>query len=154
MESGICKWYPPRQAKGTSPGAGVKDAKQGIEKRFTPQGKGFSRNGSPADIEKKSRLDLGGRRGRLIPEEERRQTLELVREARVNGSRKATSCELLGLSMRTIERWEKEDGTKDRRKGSHDAPANKLTEEERKHMIEFCHSECYRDRPPSQIVPD
>lgn len=55
--------------------------------------------------------------------------------------------------MRTIERWEKENGTKDGRKGAKRTPANKLTPEQRNMVIEIANSTAYRDLSPRKIVP-
>ena len=79
--------------------------------------------------------------------------IELIAEAKSNGARKEKACEVLGLPIRTLERWERAPVKDDMRKGPNSVPANKLTPEERKKVIEFATSECFKDLPPSQIVP-
>ena len=79
--------------------------------------------------------------------------MELIREACKSGARKRLACELLGLTVRTLERWEKADGLRDKRKGSEHTPANKLTEAQRSMIIEIANSRAYQDLPPSKLVP-
>jgi transposase InsO family protein len=79
-------------------------------------------------------------------------TIHLVNEAQAHGARKFKACELLGVTLRTLERWEK-DGAVDQRKGAERKVANKLTEEEEKMILAIVNSSEYRDLPPCQIVP-
>ena len=44
------------------------------------------------------------------------QAMCLINEAHANGARKHKACELLNISLRTLERWEKPDGTDDKRR--------------------------------------
>lgn len=85
--------------------------------------------------------------------ETRNNCVELIKEAMENGSRKDKACDILGLSVRTLERWEGSPVKGDMRKGPITVPANKLTQNERNYLLETCTSEEYRDLPPTQIVP-
>ena len=96
---------------------------------------------------------MGGKRGRLIGEVERCTAIALIKEASLGGARRHKSCEILGLTLRTLERWEKEAGQHDKRKLVRRCPANKLTEEQRKMVITIVNSALYRNLPPSKIVP-
>ena len=96
---------------------------------------------------------MGGRRGRLITSVDRCRGIALIKEASLAGARRQKACEILGLTVRTLERWEKEEGHLDRRKLSHPKPANKLTEEERKMILATANSTPYQELPPSKIVP-
>jgi len=84
--------------------------------------------------------------------EERQKVQELVEEACEAGCRKAEACEMLGVSVRTLQRWERE-GLEDRRTGSRARPANALSEAEREQIRELLVSPAYRDLNPKQIVP-
>lgn len=95
---------------------------------------------------------MGGRRGRLIALKDRKRAIELVREALLLGCRKRVACEDLDVSLRTLERWEKCPGG-DQRQGPKTQPANKLSSEERRSVIELLTSKDYLDLPPSQVVP-
>jgi transposase InsO family protein len=76
-----------------------------------------------------------------------------VLEACKCGARKRKACEVLGLSVRTLERWEQENGFQDRRKIVKRTPKNKLTNEERAIVIATANHANYRDIPPCKIVP-
>lgn len=95
---------------------------------------------------------MGGLRGRLVTAEEREKAIELVREACARGARKQQACQLLEVSRRTLERWEKE-GTVDQRKGAERRVGNKLSMEERKLILTTINNVEYRNLPPCQIVP-
>lgn len=60
---------------------------------------------------------------------------------------------LLGISLRTAQRWQKQEKLKDKRSGSKREVKNKLSEEEKKQIIEICNSPEFRSLPASQIVP-
>lgn len=76
---------------------------------------------------------------------------KLVEEAVVAGARRQHACEVLGLTVRTLERWA--DENEDRRHGPNTVPANKLSDTERSKLIAFATSPEFRDCSPSQIVP-
>lgn len=78
--------------------------------------------------------------------------LELVGQAVHGGCRKAKACEILGLSLRTVQRWAR-GGIKDCRRGSRAAPANRLSDEERAQVVAVLNAPAYRDKSPNQIVP-
>lgn len=78
--------------------------------------------------------------------------LALIDEAVAAGARLSPVCELLGLTQRAIQRWRLGAG-EDLRCGPREAPANKLSAEERRRMLDVANSPEYRDLPPGQIVP-
>ena len=75
----------------------------------------------------------------------------LVAEAVAAGARRSKACQLLGISVRTLERWgdEREDG----RHGPKTAPGNKLSAAERQRILDVATSPEFRDESPKQIVP-
>jgi putative transposase len=79
--------------------------------------------------------------------------MELVGKAVINGARKKKACDTLGVSARTMERWEQEPEKGDLRRGPKTEPANKLTMQEQEKVIGICTSEEFKDLPPTQIVP-
>lgn len=70
----------------------------------------------------------------------------LVQEAVVAGARRWRACEVLGLTVRTLERWGDIDD--DGRHGPNTAPANKLSDTERKKLIAIATSPEFRDHSP------
>lgn len=80
--------------------------------------------------------------------------LELLDEAVAAGARMTKACELVGLSMRSVERWRAQaDGGSDLRAGPRLAPSHKLTEQERQTLIAIANSPEFRNKSPRQIVP-
>lgn len=72
------------------------------------------------------------------------------------GARQGKSCDIAGISSRTLQRYRLGGGGKpDGRKAAavHRTPANKLTEAERSEVIRVVNTPQFADKPPSQIVP-
>lgn len=81
-------------------------------------------------------------------------TLALIDEAVASGSRLAKACEVIGLSLRTLERWRtEENGGTDRRVGPKHALPHELTATEKEKILEVANSAEFRDKSPKQIVP-
>jgi putative transposase len=82
-----------------------------------------------------------------------------IDEAAAAGARCVKACEVLGIDMRTLQRWRKHlaDGhaLADRRGAAalNRVPVNKLSAEERATILEVCNRAPYRSLAPSQIVP-
>ena len=74
----------------------------------------------------------------------------LIDEAVVAGARRWRACEVLGLTIRTVERWKTDH---DGRHGPNHAPSNKLSKAERAKLIAIATSVEFRNQSPSQIVP-
>lgn len=81
----------------------------------------------------------------------------MIEEAVAAGSRRSAAAKLLGLSLRTVQRWQsgasgsiKSDGRKTAKKPE---PKNKLTTSEKQEIISVCNEPRFRSLPPSQIVP-
>lgn len=79
--------------------------------------------------------------------------LELLDEAVAAGARLSAACKLVGLSTRSIERWRAQNVGDDGRAGPLQAPAHKLTPEERQAVLSVANSAEFRDKSPRQIVP-
>jgi putative transposase len=93
-----------------------------------------------------------GNRGRRVSTEDRQYCVELVLEGQGMGVRKRLVCtEVLGISVRTLERWE--GNTEDRRKGPLRSPSNALRPEERTQILKVLTSPEFVDLPPAQIIP-
>lgn len=78
--------------------------------------------------------------------------ISLIGEAVSQGARQAPACDVLGISVRTLQRWNTSD-LEDKRKAVDKAPTNKLSEDEREQILETCNQEEYRSLSPKQIVP-
>jgi transposase InsO family protein len=75
----------------------------------------------------------------------------LVAEAVTAGARRWRACELLGIAVRTLERWG--DDRQDGRHGPKSEPANKLSATERRRILAVATSAEFRDESPKQMVP-
>jgi transposase InsO family protein len=69
------------------------------------------------------------------------------------GARRHKACEVLGISIRTLQRWKEKPGKGDQRQGPNSKPANSLSEAEKMLVVSVANSPLYRDLSPSQIVP-
>ncbi len=81
---------------------------------------------------------------------------ELIEEAVGSGCRHAVACATLEISIRTYQRWTRENHSAcgDQRKtAKRAAPANKLSEAERERIRNVANSPEFASLPPSQIVP-
>lgn len=96
---------------------------------------------------------MAGSRGRKISHDTRLAVLSLIRKACKKGCRKAIACETLGLSLRTVQRWEKHPHQPDKRRGPLKRPINKLSEAEERHILKTVNSKEFAPLPPCQIVP-
>lgn len=63
------------------------------------------------------------------------------------------ACRILGVSVRTIQRWRLKGGGEDERQGPRTEPGNKLSEAERQEVLDVATSPEFRDESPKQIVP-
>ncbi len=79
---------------------------------------------------------------------------KLIDDAVNAGARLEHCCEVMGLTARTLQRWHRHgEESFDRRFGPKTPPPNKLSEGERKQVLEVANRPEYRDRSPRQIVP-
>jgi putative transposase len=120
--------------------------------RAGTQGQGARRGLGAAGAEKKSGGDLGGR-GRRHGAEQRTVTLQLLADAVAAGARLEPACELLGLTVRTVQRWRADHGGDDMRRGPASVPHNKLNPQEEKRLIKLVNLPRYRELSPKQIIP-
>ena len=68
-------------------------------------------------------------------ETQRKQRLIWIQDACQAGTRKARACDVVGLSIRTVQRWEVADSLPDGRLESRPVPPNKLTDIERQRSL-------------------
>lgn len=90
----------------------------------------------------------------MIALAERQQLLNYFDEAVDQGARRVKAANIIGLRLRTLQRWRqpailKPDGRTQRQF----TPTNKLTDEERSTILALANSEEFKNRTPHQIVP-
>jgi len=86
---------------------------------------------------------------------DRQTVISAINQAREQGARLGSCCEVVGIDRGTYRRWQK-DGVvcaDARPEASRPVPSNKLSEAEREQILDTCNQPVYADLPPSQIVP-
>lgn len=76
-----------------------------------------------------------------------------VNEARQAGARQSAACEVIGISAKTLQRWEQPGNAQDGRLDALHEPSTKFTPQERERIIEVANEPDYASLPPSKIVP-
>ena len=84
--------------------------------------------------------------------EDRQSCIELVKQAKTSGAGRAASCQVLEVSLRTLERWEKAPDQGDQRRGPDTVCAHALSEKEKQAIVAVSNQSAYRDLSPWQIV--
>ena len=88
---------------------------------------------------------------------QRQKLLGLIRQACADGARLSVTCRQIGLSCRSVQRWQRTDAVHgDRRQADQRrqvCPPNKLSEAERQAVMATLNSDAFKNLPPSQIVP-
>ena len=79
--------------------------------------------------------------------------LSAIAETQGDGARLAQACRVVGLSMRTIERWRNEPERGDGRRGPHHRPHNALSPAEEGQVVSVLTSSRYAGLSPKQLVP-
>lgn len=91
----------------------------------------------------------------MTPIPEREQIMVMVAEAVEAGARQSQACEVIAISERTLQRWQRDQaaGCGDRRPARVQQPRNALSEIERRRVLATANSPEFGHLPPSQIVP-
>jgi len=84
---------------------------------------------------------------------ERSEIIALIDEARSSGARQDKACDIIGISAKTLQRWEQPGNEQDGRIEAVHEPVNKLSELERQRVIKVANEAEFANLPPSQIVP-
>ena len=87
---------------------------------------------------------------------DRQQIVALIQEAQRHGARLAKACRVIGISIRTYQRWTAsgEVATDRRPDAERPMPHNKLSAEEQQAILALCNAPDYRSRPPAFMVAD
>ncbi len=96
---------------------------------------------------------MGQRRGRLFSKVERLKILQLINEACGAGARQQAACNVLGISSKTIQRWQSSGDLEDKRIQKMALPHNKLSSQERKEILQMVNEPRYAEMSPATLVP-
>lgn len=92
----------------------------------------------------------------MIRLEDRQTLVSHIEQAHAAGARLKPACELVGIDLRTLQRWKAGDGLVrgDRRpEAVHETPAHALSEAERAKILEVANEPRFAEVPPARIVP-
>ncbi len=90
----------------------------------------------------------------MISDPDRAEVVSLIQEASQAGCRLAVACREIGISLRTLQRWQVNGHIQsDARQRAARTPTNKLSDAERKRILAVANSAEFASLPPSQIVP-
>ena len=84
---------------------------------------------------------------------ERGQIIAMVQDAMDTGARQDRACSAINLNARTLQRWQVDQTRGDQRPERIQTPTNRLSAEEREHLLVVVNSVEFGSLPPSQIVP-
>lgn len=89
--------------------------------------------------------------------QQRQKLLGLITQACADGARLSPACRQIGLSSRSVQRWQRtgapEGDQRQSGKRRYVCPPNKLCEDERQAVMATLNSTEFKDLPPSQVVP-
>jgi transposase InsO family protein len=92
----------------------------------------------------------------MIGLEDRQQLAREIERARAAGARLDCACEVAGITARTLQRWQVDDGlvAGDRRPAAlRPVPAHALSAEERSAVLQVANAPRFAELPPARIVP-
>jgi transposase InsO family protein len=78
--------------------------------------------------------------------------IESIAMAVLHGARQQQACEIIGITVRTLQYW-RVSGLEDQRQTVRKNPPNKLSDQERSEVLTICNSKEFMDVSPKQIVP-
>ena len=86
---------------------------------------------------------------------DRKDTVMLIEQAIHSGARCKKACAVVGISIRTYQRWlqDGEVSTDQRALAERPEPTHKLSAQERSEVLAVCHQPEFASLPPHQIVP-
>lgn len=96
---------------------------------------------------------MGRKRGQLTGKAEREQIITWIEESCEAGARQLKSCEIIGITCKTLQRWSGSKSREDGRLTPNRVPSNKLTEIEQQGLINLANEPEYADLPANIIVP-
>lgn len=83
----------------------------------------------------------------------RAEIVTMITQAVLSGARQSRACMIVGLSLRTVQRWKLAGSAEDGRTTRVQEPSHELTAAEREHILVVVKSAEFGQLPPSQIVP-
>ena len=85
--------------------------------------------------------------------DEKQRVIELIKQACQSGARQSLACDIIGITVKTFQRWVARESLTDGRSIAKRRPTNKLSEFERRQIIAIANEDQYASLSPSKIVP-
>ena len=88
--------------------------------------------------------------------EDRRNMAEMIEQAHDDGASLYKACQTAGITVRTLQRWQTEDGAikaDARPEAERPTPSHALSEAERAEVLRIANEPRFADQPPARIVP-
>lgn len=90
----------------------------------------------------------------MTAQEDRQKLVSAIEQAQAKGARLKPSCAIVGIDVRTFQRWKSRGVDADRRPGSvHPRPAHALSSDEKSTIVDTCNEPRFAELSPGQIVP-
>ncbi len=92
----------------------------------------------------------------MIGLEDRRNMAQDIAQVYEDGARLKQACEVAGISVRTLQRWQASDGLQKgdgRPHAQRPTPGHALTPQERQRLLQVANEPRFADMPPARIVP-
>ncbi len=92
----------------------------------------------------------------MIGLEDRRNLAHAIEQAHWGGARLRQACEVVGIDLRTLQRWKAQDGLQRgdaRAQAQRPVPAHALSPQERQRLLDIANEARFADMPPARIVP-
>ena len=89
----------------------------------------------------------------MITFQDQQKAIELIDNACTVGARLSAACNVLGVSLRTVQRWRKEKPDGRKAAAQKRIPGNKLSDQEQAHILTICNQPEFAHMSPNQIVP-
>ena len=96
---------------------------------------------------------MESRRGRLIMQEQKIKNIQWINQAVSDGALQSKACAILGISVRTLQRWRNSTDLIDGRSKPKKKPSNALSEFETKLIVQTANKPQYANLSPAKIVP-
>jgi transposase InsO family protein len=85
--------------------------------------------------------------------EDRVEIISLIEEAQSTGAKQSEACKIIGISAKTVQRWQNQGNAQDGRIDVQHSPKNKLSELECRRVLQVANEVKYAHLPPCKIVP-
>ncbi|MGA1564415.1 MAG: IS3 family transposase [Pontimonas sp.] len=146
----------PEEAADRSGNKAARRRIKSLERELRRKDKALAEAAALLVLSKKLRGVLPNGRGRMIVLEDRLQIARDIEDTYRAGARLAQACEVVGIDVRTLQRWKRDSGFTrgDKRPDAiRPMPEHALSAAERAQVLQVANEPRFADMPPARIVP-